>query len=73
MLPSQTFNAYAAGSKVYNGGSNAPAIGRMGLRLGTAENNLASNTARRNAMLRRLQAGQKGKMMNPDWLRGPNA
>lgn len=69
---SSGFNAYAAGSKVYNGGMNGPTIGMVGSRLGTRENQLAANS-RRNALLRRLQAGHKGNMMSPDWLRGPGA
>lgn len=70
--PSSGFNSYAAGSKVYNGGSSAPALGPMGLRPGAQENQLAVQ-ARRNALLRRLKAGQGGSMMSPDWLRGPRA
>lgn len=72
MFPSMDFNQYAAGSKVYNGGSNAPSIGRVNNQAGMAERNLAT-TARRNALLRRLQAGQKGNHMSANWLGGPRA
>jgi len=66
------FNRYAVGSKVYNGGSNAPSVGRVNNQAGMAERKLATS-ARRNALLRRLQAGQGGKMMNANWLSGPHA
>ena len=69
MFPNPEYNQYAAGSKVYNGGSNAPTIGRVGNRLGTAQNTRELAT-RRNALLRRLQAGQKGNHMSSNWLGG---
>lgn len=69
MFPSQDFNKYAVGSKVYNGGSSAPNTRRLGATLGGAERNLET-TARRNALLRRLQAGQKGNQMSANWLGG---
>lgn len=72
MFPSMDFNQYAAGSKVYNGGSSAPNMRRLGKTLGGAERQLETS-ARRNALLRRLQAGQRGTPMNSDWLRGPRA
>lgn len=72
MFPSQDFNQYAAGSKVYNGGSNAPTLARPINQLGQAERQLSA-ASRRNAILRRLQAGQKGSFMNADWLRSPRA
>ena len=72
MFPSQSYNQYATGSKVYNGGSSAPNMRRLGKTLGGAERNLEAS-ARRNALLRRLQAGQKGKLMSADWLGGPRA
>lgn len=72
MFPSTSFNQYAVGSKVYNGGSSAPNTRRLGSTLGGAERNLETTT-RRNALLRRLQAGQKGNMMSSNWLSGPRA
>ena len=72
MFPSSGFNEYAAGSKVYNGGSSAPTGVRVSNQLGMAERKLATGT-RRNALLRRLKAGQSGQLMNADWLRGPRA
>lgn len=72
MFPSQDFNQYAVGSKVYNGGSSAPNMRRLGKTLGGAERKLETS-ARRNALLRRLQAGQKGNHMSSNWLGGPRA
>ena len=69
MFPSQDYNQYAAGSKVYNGASSAPTMGPTGNRLGTAKNTRELAT-RRNALLRRLQAGQKGNLMSSNWLGG---
>lgn len=69
-----SFNSYAAGNKVYNGiglGQNAPNIGpsdKTGYKERDAEVRL-----KRNAMLRRLQAGLKGNYMSSAWLGGnPN-
>lgn len=53
------FNSYAAGSKVYNGGSSAPNIGPVD-KMGYRERDLKYKTRQRNnAILRRLQARQK--------------
>jgi hypothetical protein len=70
--PSMNFNSYAVGNKVYNGGSNAPNIMPLGRTLGGAQRKLEVNS-RRNALLRRLKAGQSGATMSADWLRSPRA
>jgi hypothetical protein len=65
------FNKYAAGSKIYGGGRPFPTSGpvdKLGYRIRDAE-----TKARRNAMLRRLKAGNSKNYMNQDWLRGPHA
>ena len=72
LQPSTHFNSYAVGNKVYNGGSNAPNIMPLGRTLGGAQRQLEVN-ARRNALLRRLKAGQTGSIMSADWLRSPRA
>ncbi len=71
-LPESPFNQYAVGSKVYNGGSAAPNQKRLGKTIGGSAHNLEVS-ARRNALLRRLKAGQKGSHMSADWLGGPRA
>jgi hypothetical protein len=54
------YNAYAAGSKVYNGGSSAPNIGPVD-KMGYRERDLKYKVRQRqNAILRRMQARQKG-------------
>jgi hypothetical protein len=65
------FNSYAAGNKVYGGGRSAPNIGPVD-KLGYRERDLKAK-AKRNAMLRRLKAGNSGKFMSAPWLGGPNA
>ena len=72
LRPQSPFNSYAVGSKVYNGGSNAPNVMPLGKTVGGSAHNLQIQ-ARRNALLRRLKAGQSGNMMNSDWLGGPRA
>jgi hypothetical protein len=62
------FNPFAAGNKVYGGGRSFPTMGpvdRMGYRERDARVRL-----RRNALLRRLKAGQSKNYMSSDWLRG---
>jgi hypothetical protein len=55
------FNSYAAGSKVYGGGRSAPNIGPVSDTMGYRERDLKYKTRQRNnAILRRLQARQKG-------------
>jgi len=66
------FNQYAAGAKIYNGGSNSPHQGMMLDPLGYKTRD-AITKARRNAMLRRLKAGDKKDYMNSSWLGGPEA
>lgn len=63
------FNPYAAGAKVYGGGRSNPTSGPVD-KLGYKERDLATK-ARRNALLRRMKAMQKGKYMTPDYLRKP--
>jgi hypothetical protein len=62
------FNPYAAGQKYYGGGRSAPNIGPVDPAGYRTRDRLAQ--AKRNAMLRRLQAGMGQQYMNPDWLRG---
>jgi hypothetical protein len=59
-------NRYAAGNKVYGGGRPMPTVGRVDP-LGYADRDLATK-ARRNALLRRMQASQKGDFMSSSWL-----
>lgn len=65
------FNSYAAGNKVYGGGRSFPTMGPVD-KLGYRERD-AKTKARRNALLRRMQAGQAGKEMSSPWLKGPRA
>lgn len=69
-LPGQNydFNSYAAGNKVYGFGRNNPTSGPVD-KLGYKQRDRAAQL-RRNALLRRLQAGQKGNYMSSEWLRG---
>ena len=65
------FQKYSAGSKRYGAsGRDAPNIGPVGASgaAGYAERDRL-NQAKRNAMLRRLKAGQSGRYMSSDWLR----
>lgn len=65
------FNSYAAGSKIYNGGSSAPNIGPVD-QMGYRERDLKYKTRQRNtAILRRLQARQKKNYMSSDNLSSP--
>lgn len=61
------FNPYAAGNKIYGGGRSFPTSGKVD-RLGYRERDLATK-ARRNALLRRLQAIRGGRYMSADYLR----
>lgn len=67
----QQFNPYGAGNKVYGGGRSAPNVGPV---TGNGQSGYAERDARgkmrRNALLRRMKAGQSGRYMNQDWLRG---
>lgn len=64
-----TFNAYAAGNKVYGAGRSFPTMGPVTDILGYRERDRA-HKAKRNAVLRRLKALQRGQHMNPDALGG---
>jgi hypothetical protein len=65
-----SYNAYAAGNKVYGSGRSNPTMGPVD-KLGYRERD-ASVRLKRNAMLRRLKAGAQGNYMNADWLGGKN-
>ena len=65
------FNSYAAGNKVYGGGRSYPTSGPVD-KLGYRERD-AKVRLRRNALLRRLKAGNSKNYMSSDWLGGPRA
>lgn len=69
---SYDFNSYAAGNKVYGGGRSSPHVGGGLDKLGYAERDLA-HSAKRNALLRRMQKHQKKQYMSSEWLGGKNA
>ena len=56
------FNPYAAGNKVYGAGRPMPNVGAVNKEGYRKRDRLAK--ARRDAMLRRMKAQQKGKMYN---------
>lgn len=58
------FNPYAAGKKRYGGGRDAPSLGPNDP-LGYAERD-AKASARRNAVLRRMQKERVGNYAHPD-------
>lgn len=62
------FKKYAAGSKIYGGGRSFPTMGPVD-KLGYRERDRKTRL-KRNAMLRRLKAKQKGRFMDSDVLRG---
>jgi hypothetical protein len=62
------YNPYAAGNKVYGGGRSAPNVGPTSSREGYLDRD-ARGKMRRNALLRRMKAGQQGKYNSSDWLR----
>lgn len=64
----QTFNPFSAGGKVYGSGRSAPNIGPTRSPEGYAERD-RKGVARRNAMLKRLKAGQRGRLITPEYLR----
>lgn len=70
--PAYDFNSYAAGNKVYRGGSTSPHSGGGLDKLGYAERDL-KHRAKRNAILRRLKKHQTGNFMSKDWLGGKHA
>lgn len=63
----QQFNPYSAGSPVYGGGRSAPNIGASNKAGYRERDNKAKGM--REALLRRLQAKQKGKFASPAALR----
>jgi len=64
------FSNLAAGNKVYGGGRSMPTIGPVDP-IGYRERD-AKARARRNAMLRQLQAQQRGNFASIDALGGPS-
>lgn len=68
---SYDYNSYAVGNKIYGGGRSFPNIGPSD-KLGYRERDL-THRARRNALLRRLKAGNKQQFMSSAWLGGPHA
>jgi hypothetical protein len=69
---------YSVGSKTYRGVSSAPNIGPVNGREGYAQRDREyqtkkknNNNARRNALLKRIQARQKGRYMSSDNLSAP--
>lgn len=56
------------GNRVYNGFSPSPHVGPIGNKAGYRERDL-KHRARRNAILRRLKAKQKGKHFSADAMR----
>jgi len=71
MAKAYDFQAYAAGNKVYGAGRSNPTSGPVD-KLGYRERD-AKTKARRNALLRRLKAGNSKNYMSQDWLGGPHA
>lgn len=67
----QSFNPYGAGNKVYGGGRSAPNVGPVGGQgmLGYKERDMRGRL-RRDALLKRMKAGQQGRYMSAPWLRG---
>lgn len=65
----QTFNPYGAGNKVYGGARNAPNVGPVADKSGYRMRDQQARL-RRNALLKRMQKGQRGQYMSSDWLRG---
>ena len=62
------FQPYGAGDKRYGAsGRSAPNIGPVADKQGYRERDLQTR-AMRNAMLKRMQAGQRGRFMSSDYL-----
>lgn len=66
---SYDYQSYAAGNKVYGAGRSNPTSGPVD-KLGYRERDAATRL-KRNAMLRRMKAGQAGNLNSPDYLGGP--
>lgn len=68
---------YSVGSKVYNGTRSAPNLGPVNGKEGYAQRDLEYQTRkkatamRKNALLKRIQARQKGRYMSSDNLSSP--
>ncbi len=60
-------NPYAVGDKIYGGGRPFPNIGPSDP-MGYKERD-ARQSARRDAILRRMKANMQGNFMSSDWLR----
>lgn len=67
----QSFNPYGAGNKVYGGGRSAPNVGPVSGegRMGYITRDKVGKM-RRNALLQRMKASQRGDYMDPNYLRG---
>lgn len=63
-------NPYAAGNKYYGAGRSAPNVGPVADKQGYVERD-AKARAKRNAMLRRLKAGQRGNYASSAYLTPP--
>lgn len=64
----QTFNPFGAGQKVYGGGRYAPNVGPTSSPDGYRTRDMVAK-ARRQAMLKRLKANQRGRYMSEESLR----
>ena len=69
---SYDYQSYAAGNKLYGFGRSSPHVGG-GLDPTGYRVRDAVTRVKRNALLRRLKAGQKQSFMSPDWLGGRGA
>lgn len=67
----QTFNPYGAGDKLYNNTRTTPNLGPTANREGYAERDRKAK-AKREAMLRKMQAGQSGNYSSSAWMRRRN-
>jgi hypothetical protein len=70
VLGNYTFQPYAAGNKTYGMLRNAPNVGPVGASgmMGYKERDAMAQT-KKDALLRRMKAQNKGQMMQPDVLR----
>lgn len=67
----QNFNPYGAGNRVYGGGRYAPNVGPVSGQGQTGyQERDARGRLRRQQLLKRMKAGQQGRYMTPEWLRG---
>ena len=63
------YTPYAAGSKLYGLGQTQPTSGPITNKDGYIERDMQAR-ARRNAILQRMSAEQRGRYLDPDYLRG---